>query len=194
MSARSMPAMLRVFGLAATIFFIGRAMAGEIADVMVEVEGLIDEGDPAEIWAGFDRATELFWAEAPLAFRAATLADNVAGFGQYQPRADNLFAPGDRLTVYLEPVGYGWTAIGTEFRIRFSIDIEIVSQTGGVTLAEEGFALIERLARNRSREFQATISMTLPALPAGPYQLRLTFHDDATGKSAVAEVPFQVTE
>lgn len=170
------------------------AFGQSVGDAFFAAEQMLQDGTPQELWSAFDRATELFWAEAPLSFRVATFAQSVEGYGRYVPRADSRFSAGDRLVVYLEPVGYGWTAIGEEFRIRFDLDLEVASAQRGTLLAEEDFAVIERLSRNRGREFQATVAFVIPQLPAGDYELRLTLHDAATGKSASTALGFQIAE
>lgn len=172
----------------------GAAAAGEIVDAATEAEALLVDGALGEAWEVFDRATELFWAEAPLAFRTAFLAESVAGFGEFERRETAIFSVGDRLTAYLEPVGYGWTAIGEDFRVRFAVDIEIASIQNGVIAAEADFAIVEHLGQARSREFQATIAMTIPRLPLGDYELRLTFRDAATGKVATAPISFEIAD
>jgi hypothetical protein len=172
----------------------GTAGAGEIADAAGEAETLLSVGTPAEAWEEFDRATELFWAEAPLGFRASHLAESVAGFGQFERRETSIFSVGDRLTAYLEPIGYGWTAIGEDFRVRLAVDIEIASVQNGVIAAEADFAVVEHLGQTRSREFQATIAMTIPQLPIGGYELRLTFRDAATGKVASTSIRFEIAD
>lgn len=170
------------------------ASAQDIGAAFGQAEALLAGDDPAVVWPAFDRAVELFWAEAPLAFRTVVLAETVEGYGRYQPRADNRFGAGDRLTVYVEPVGYGWTAIGAEYRIRFAIGMEISSQQRGTLVAEPDFATVERLARNRGREFEATVAFTVPALPPDLYLLALTFRDAATGKTATAAIDFEIVE
>ena len=187
--------------LAATIFaglfvpMIGvPAIAQGAGAAFLAAEQSLDEGTPQQFWSEFDRAVELFWAEAPLSFRAATLVDSSEGYGRYVLRDGVRYQPDDSLTAYLEPVGYGWTAIGDDFRIRFDLDLEITSEIAGTLLAEPGFAIVERLSQNRSREFQATIELTVPDLPTGRYQLRLTFSDAATGKSAAALFDLEIIE
>ncbi len=178
--------------LLASATMITPSRAGPVADAVAEAEALLPAGSTAAIWEEFDRATELFWADAPLAFRRALLVDSASGFGQYQPRVAAMFHAGDSLVVYLEPVGYGWTAIGDQFRIRFGVDIEIASTGNGIIIAEPGFATVERLSRTRNWEFQLTLEMTLPDLPADAYELRITLHDAATGKTAGTAIPFEV--
>ena len=189
-AARRLAALLAA-ALASTLT-VEAAQAGPIADAAAEAEALLAAGSPAEIWEQFDRATELFWAEAPLAFRRALLVESADGYGQFEPRGNAPFATGDRLIAYLEPVGFGWTALGEQYRIRFTVDVVVASVGDGVIVAEPGFAAIEHLGRARSREFEATLEMTLPDLSADHYVLRVTLHDAATGKSATTELAFEV--
>jgi len=168
------------------------AVADEIGDAFLEAEALLEAGDPDAVWDAFDRAVELFWAAAPLGFAEVRLVEAVAGYGDYMPSPDNRYRPGDQLTAYIEPVGYGWTAIGEDYRIRFRLDLVIASTIRGVVVDEEGFATVERLVRSRGREFQATVVLTVPPLPADSYEIRITFHDVATGKEAVATLGFVV--
>lgn len=168
------------------------AVAGEIGDAFLEAEAALPGDDAIATWEAFERATELYWAAAPLSFSAIVIADEVRGFGDYDPRPDNRFSAGDRFTLYVEPVGYGWTAIGDDYRIRFVLDLAITSEARGALFSEPEFAVVERRAMTRAREFQATISLTLPALPPDRYQMQLTFRDSATGKSGLAEIDFVV--
>ncbi len=168
------------------------SFAGEAADAAADAEALLRNGAPTEIWDAFDRAVELFWAEAPMSFRTVALVESVDGYGQYVLRSSDVFAAGDTLTAYLEPQGYGWTAIGDQYRIRFTVDVAITSLTGETVAAEDAFATIDRLGNARRREFEATVRLTLPALPPGAYALALTFHDAATGKAATATIAFVI--
>lgn len=186
-------AIILSIGLVSTAAVMPPAIAGEIADAArAAEEALATDGDDA--WAAFDRAVELFWAEAPLSFRRAVLVDDVAGFGDFVIRAGARYRAGDAVHVYLEPVGYGWTPIGDLFRVRFAVDVEIVAEDRGVIAAEQDFALVERVGPTRSRELEVTMTMALPGLPPGRYELRLGFRDAATGKAATASVGFEVVE
>lgn len=168
------------------------AAAGEVGDAFLEAEAALEGDDAIATWEAFERATELYWAAAPLSFNAIVIADEVRSFGDYETRPDNRFSAGDRFTLYVEPVGYGWTAIGADYRIRFVLDLAITSEARGVLFSESEFAVVERRAKTRAREFQATISLTLPTLPPDRYQMQLTFRDAATGKAAVAEIDFVI--
>ena len=103
-SRRSRFAVLAVVALGLSV---GEASAGEIADRAAEADSLIATGKPAEALSAFDKAAQAFWDASPLQFRVALLADEVSGFGAYKPHGDLPFKEGDKLTLYVEPVGFG---------------------------------------------------------------------------------------
>ncbi|MGV8839496.1 MAG: hypothetical protein ACWA6X_04235 [Bauldia sp.] len=162
----------------------GPAAAGEAADALAEAEAAAAAGDPAA-WTAFDRGVELFWAEAPLALRTAAL---VGEDGGAPPAA---YASGDVLRIALSPVGYGWTPIADAFRIRIVVAVELVTRAGVVLADIEDFATLEHTGPERTREFAATLTVTLPDLRPDDYELRLVLRDAATGKTAAAVVPFR---
>lgn len=177
---------MRIGVLAASIAAVGLpADAGEAADALAAAEAAVAAGHPAAAWTAFDRAVELFWAEAPLALRTASF---VGADGAAAPAA---YAGGDVLRVFLAPVGYGWTPIADAFRIRLVVDVELATG-GGVVLAEiAGFATLEHTGPDRTREFVATLSVTLPELRPDDYELRLDIRDAATGKTVSVTLPFR---
>jgi hypothetical protein len=171
----------------------GPASAGEVADAAAEAEARLADSPRSEAWDAFARAVDAFWAAAPLGIRTAVLAESVEGYGRYEPRADGPFASGDRLTVYLEPVGYGWIAEDGLSRIGLAVDLEIRGGEGIILASEPGFALIEQAARTRIHELQATIGVTLPTLNPGSYELRLKLRDlSPEGGEATAVFPIEI--
>lgn len=161
------------------------AIAAEAGDALTAAEALVDAGDAAAGWTAFDRAVELFWADAPLTLREAALVGPAGA-------APEAYRSGDTLTATLAPVGYGWTPIGAEFRIRIVVDVELATRSGAVIATIADFAVLERIGPDRTREFAATLSVTLPDLRPDDYELRLTLRDAATGKSAGTALSFRV--
>lgn len=168
------------------------ASAGPVADAAGEAERSLAAGASDAAIAAFDRAADAFWQALPLGFRTAVFARRANGFGDYEARADGPFRPGETVLIYLEPVGYGWTATGDGFRIRLSADLEIRTAAGIILAKAEDFAAVEQVSRAKSREFQATIGLTLPNLKPDSYELRLTVRDATTGKFANLTMPFVV--
>lgn len=167
------------------------AWAGAAADKTAEAEAHIEAGRTAEAIAAFDEAHDALWNTMPLSFRVVVLADSVSAFGKYEPANGPIHA-GDTLTIYLEPVGYGFAAAGDLQRVSFTPSIEIRTP-GGLILGKTGNA--GRLmweGRSKSREVHATLGITLPDLKPGAYELLVTIRDDANAKKASATLPFTI--
>jgi len=173
-------------GLAATLVAAaGQAAAGEAAAALGAAEAAAAAGNVAEAWTAFDRGVELFWADAPLALRTAVLT----GADGAPPPAT--YAGGDVLRVLLSPLGYGWTPIGDAFRIRIVVDVVLATRSGVVLAEIADFAVLEHTGPDRTREFAASLSVTLPELRPDDYELGLVLRDAATGKSAAVTLPFR---
>ncbi|WP_349359599.1 hypothetical protein [Stappia sp.] len=144
----------------------------------------------AEAQARFAEA----WAEAPLAIaRGLFVEGEVTGFGQYTPRPDATFAQDDTLIVYVQPVGYGYLESATGHAIRLTADFEVANASGQILAAQERFATLESDARDRQREFHATLRFRFDGLRPGAYTLTTRLSDTATGESASLDLPFTVT-
>jgi hypothetical protein len=169
------------------------AFAGPIGDKAVEAEALIASGNAAGSLAAFDAATDAFWAASPLQFRVATFADTITAFGKYAPRASSAFHAGDTVQIYLEPVGYGFAADGDGISVSFSAGVEI--RKGDVILGKtDNLGTFGWKGRTKSREVHGAVSVGLPSLGPGDYQLLLTLNDAASGKSATTTLPFTIAE
>lgn len=181
----------------ATILVLGAAtgaFAGPAADKAAEAEALLGSGDAAAAVAAFDEATDAFWSALPLEVRTAIFVDSVEAFGKYEPRAGATFRNGDTATVYLEPLGYGFVTAAGWHRAAFSTALQIRTP-GGLVLAEsDDFGTLVWAGRAKSREVPLTISVALPDLKPGDYEMALALTDDATGETATATLPFSVAE
>ncbi len=170
------------------------ASAGAIINFATDADNLLLQGKPAEALSAFDRASDAFWAASPLQFRVAVFATSVKGFGQYEPLTEASFHSGDTATVYLEPVGYGFTGDAPSYAVTLTTGIEIRT-AGGILLAKtDNFGSLTWQGRAKSHEIHAAVNVTLPTLKAGNYTLVLTLTDGATAKHASVTLPFTIVE
>lgn len=182
--------------LAAAIATAGAStvLAGPVADKATEAESLLQAGDAAAALGAFDAAADAFFTALPLQFRVALFANAVTGYGQYQPRADAPFHSAETVMIYLEPVGYGFTADGDRQRVEFTTGLEIRTPGGLILARTEDFGLLQWEGRAKDRSIHSEVSVTLPELKAGNYELDLTLTDAATSKSATVTLPFTIAE
>ncbi len=179
----------------AALALAAAAHAGPVADNATDAETRAAAGDGAGAVAAFDAAADAFFDAAPLTFRVATFADDVAGFGKYTPHADTAFKAGATATVYLEPIGYGFTRDGDGYRVDYGTALEIRTPGGLILGKTDDFGKLSWSGRGKSHEVQAVVSFPLPtALKPGDYELLLTLKDEASAKSATATLPFTIVE
>ena len=170
------------------------ADAGAITEYAADADDLLQLGKVREALDAFDRATNAFWQAAPLDFRVVTFVDSVTAFGKYTPRASADFRAGETATVYLEPIGYGFTVDQASFRMALTTGLEIRTPGGLILARSDDFGDLEWRGRTKSREVHAAIRIALPELKPGDYVVRLTLGDRATAKSATAVMPFAIVE
>jgi len=135
----------------------------------------------------------LAWVEQNLAFTSAKfIAAPAKGYGSYQPLQNNEFAPGTPLTVYAEPVGYGFKQQNSQYHIDLSVDFELRNTTGQVLASQDGFAVLHAASFNQVREYQSSLSFDLKGLQEGEYVLKVRFNDNNSEKSGAFELPFKM--
>lgn len=133
------------------------------------------------------------WASAPLAFTAADFAQAPArGFGKYVPRGSAVFAPGETMTVYVQPVGYGFTSSDAGLSYDIQASYRLIMPSGQVLAAEDKFASIQGTSRSEDRQAFTSLTFTFEGLPEGAYSLETTFADAASGKQGIITLPFEI--
>lgn len=177
--------MLRFLGPAAILVLavVPPAAAGDVADLAREAEGLLAADEPATAFDAMDAAVDAFWRAAPLIIVDA----------RFDPEDDSAtFAPAARVGIHLRPLGYGFDEIDGNFRISLDTDVEIRSPGGLILAKSEDFTKLEWTGPARNRAFTGRISIDMPDLKPGNYELRLTINDTATQKTANITLPFSV--
>lgn len=180
---------------ALTIAVAWPAGAGEVATAASRAEQLAASGDAQGAVAALDEATDALWRELPLTLRKALFAEtgSIKAFGKYTPRA-SAFRPGETATIYLEPVGYGFAGSDEAVAINLETGLEIRSPGGIVYARAPAFGELTWQGRARSREIHANVSVALPDLSPGDYEMVVTVTDRTTGKAAETTLPFAIAD
>jgi len=166
------------------------AAAGPIADAGQRAEQLHGEGKTVEALDALNQAIDAIWVDAPLAFRRVTLVEDAEGAAV--ERADRTFRPDEKLSVQVEPIGFGYGDAGGVTRIGFKGDLAIENATGQIlTEARDLFDVSVESAPKR-REFGMTLSFPVPYIRPGEYVARFTIRDQNSPKTGSFEVPFTV--
>lgn len=164
------------------------ALAGPALDAAQRAEALAAEGKVVEAFTALGEGVDALWRAVPLSFRSVAVVESASGFGIYQERPASAFRPDDKLTVYVEPVGYGYGAD----QIGFSADLALENDTGQVlTEAKDAFS-VSAPAPEGKREFFMTFSFSVPFVRPGQYTAIFTVRDQNSDKTGSFEVPFEI--
>ena len=135
------------------------------------------------------------WDAAPLTFRKTLFATAIEAFGVYTAKTGSVFAAGEPIVVYAEPVGYGYiTTPEGKNSFGFDFDLVVKTDTGEIVAGKDGFAHFELVSNARNREFLVSLTLTLNEAPAGNYVLEYLAHDIASEETATISMPFSISE
>ena len=184
-----------LLGMLLAASFAVPAAAADLVAKATEAQTLADQGKFIEAIAALDAATDLLWEQTPLTFRRALwVAGPPTGFGAYNPRETNIYAAGDQMIIYAEPVGFGWSKTGDIWQMNMAADLAIKSKAGEVLLTQQDFQKLSIGSRLRNREFMTTLTLTLTGIPPGEYIADTTLRDQVSGKTGTMSLPFVIKE
>ena len=178
----------------ALLFGLRGVAAGEIADLARDAEAKLQAGQNVPAIENLRQALRLAHDQGGLAFRKAVFVTEAPqGFGLYKERASNVFNQGEPLIAYIEPVGIGWAKQdGGNFHSLLTVDFEIRSPTKEILTGKRDFGQFEFLSHEQNTEVMTHLTLNLTGAPAGKYVLGVVYHDKTTGKSAGADLPFEI--
>ncbi|MBN9669070.1 hypothetical protein [Roseibium aggregatum] len=140
--------------------------------------------------AAYDRA----WETAGLGFATATLTEKASsGYGEYVPRETAAYTDGETLSIYAEPVGYGFAENDGLYSYKLTASYKLLNLSGQVLAEQDNFAEFTGSGRSKMRELSAALTFEFSGLHAGDYRLETSFTDEITGKSAGFTLPFTVS-
>jgi hypothetical protein len=186
---------IKAAGVTALLVLVWPALAaaGPIVDAATRAEALQADGKTVEALDALDEAVDVVWSTGPLAFRTVAVVDSASAFGVYEERADRTFRPDEMLTVYVEPVGFGYGAgedgAGT---IAFTADLALENATGQILSETNDVFSLSAPGAPGKREFYMALTFTVPFLRPGEYTAAFTVHDQNSDKTGRFEVPFTI--
>lgn len=185
---------IKAAGLTAVLFFTWSsfAAAGPVVDAATRAEALQADGDAVGALNALNDAVGIVWDASPLAFRKVAVVDGASGYGIYEMRGDTTFRPDEKLTVYVEPVGFGYGSSDGAASIGFTADLAIENATGQVLSETDDVFSLSTPSAPGKREFYMSLSFTVPYLRPGDYNAIFTVHDQNSDKTGTFEVPFSI--
>ncbi|GJE60524.1 hypothetical protein [Methylobacterium trifolii] len=141
-----------------------------------------------------ERATADLWARLPYGTRHAMFVTRKAEmYGDYEARPSNVFASGEKLLTYVEPVGYAWKPVGSDtYRFGVTVDFEVLSKDGKVLGGQKALLNQDLSSHYKNREFFLSIAMSLDGISPGDYVLAYTLRDNGGSANTRFEQPFTI--
>lgn len=133
--------------------------------------------------AELDRA----WEAEAFGLRNAMLVETIEGLGQYSAREGGAYQVGDTVTIYAEPVAYGYRNTDGEYSIEIDASISLSTPTGQNLGSLSGLESVRKASRNKIRDIHVATVLTVPELPAGSYEITFTL-DDLVGGQTTSRV------
>jgi len=139
-------------------------------------------------------ALELFWQRTPLLLRNVQFVksdDN--SYGIYEPRDNNSFASGERLYLYLEPIGYAFKKNPKGYyEFGFTADFTLEDDKGNELASQKGFADLSFNSWHHNTEVALTFTYTFTGFDKGKYKVITNVSDANSSKSATVDKWFYV--
>ncbi len=169
--------------------------AGEIEDLGRKAEKQANAGQHLEAVETLRRAYNVLTAKGPLVLRRVQfITEPPQGMGIYQPRASNVFRPGEPLIVYAEPVGLAWKTEGAINRAQVATDFAVRTSDGKILGGQREFGKFEFNSREHNHDIMTHLTITINGAPPASYVLMTTYRDLVSGKSATLELPFEIRQ
>lgn len=161
------------------------AVAGTVTEKAAEIETLMAVPDSKGAIDAANALLATVWdSMAEIGIHQTVLVtEPAAGFGIYNPRANEKYKVGEPIMIYAEPFGFGYGAAGEGlYSIAFAVDLKVMTEAGEVLGEMPDLASLELTTRYQNREFQANLTYTLDGVPPGRYVLETTLRDKNSTK------------
>ena len=171
----------------------GVACAEELTDLAKQADSEAKAGKNLEAYDTMRKATLQVWNAGPFLFhKALFVTGSPNGFGIYDPRPDNVFKQGEKLVIYVEPVGFTWEPKDGLNHAQIVADLVLKDGEGTVVGQQEGFGTFTFDSREENMEVMSALTIDFTEAPPGKYAAELKFTDKVGGKTASFELPFEI--
>lgn len=188
-------AIILAFAVAASVGLGGTAGAETLTDLAKQAESNAKDGKNLEAYDAMRKAARQVWDSGPLLFRKAIFVTKAPdGFGIYDARPDAVFKPGEKLFIYVEPVGFTWEEKDGLNHAQLVADLVLKDGEGTVVGEQEGFGTFTFDSREENMEVITSLTIDFTEAPVGKYAAELKFTDTLGDKSASFELPFEIKE
>jgi hypothetical protein len=113
------------------------------------------------------------------------------GYGIYEEHKSNVFKPGEKIALYIEPIGFTHRPITgttnkseTLYLSNFTADVIISDKAGKVLGGVQNLPVSEILSHHKNNEISLTVSLTQSnPFPVGDYMVKYLIRDVPSGNT-----------
>jgi hypothetical protein len=125
------------------------------------------------------------------AFNTFVVPGSSHGYGIYEEHKSNVFKPGEKIALYIEPVGFTHKPISgttnkseTLYLSNFTADVVISDKAGKVLGGVQNLPVSEILSHHKNNEISLTVSLTQSnPFPVGDYMVKYLIRDVPSGNT-----------
>ncbi len=179
-----MKRLVMIMALTASLSLAAMALAsGPVAQLLQQSQAAYEEGKSDKSVILMLEAVEFLWQDAGIWIaQAELLAKPGAGFGIYEPRAGNVYAPGEPILLYVEPMGFKHKKLSDgRYTFGVSVDFMVKAPDGRILAGKKNLKRFTMTSRRPNREFFLNLTYTLTGAPPGDYVLETVLHDLVDG-------------
>jgi hypothetical protein len=135
------------------------------------------------------QALDLIWEQAPMWVGTATLVSTKSqGYGDYEPRKNNVYAHNEPIMLYVEPMGFRHRQT-EEGKWQFGVEVDfIVKQPDGKVLGgQTGVLRLVKETRNKTKELSISLTYSITGAPPGKYIIETVLRDVITKQTTSLE-------
>jgi len=182
-----------LFTVAAIVGAASSAQAQSATELAKRAQSEAKDGKNLEAYNTMRAAALKIWNAGPLLFRQALFVKVApTGYGIYDPRPDNVFKPGEKLFIYVEPVGFTWKPQNGLNRAELVSDLILKDSEGAVLGEQQAFGTFTFDSRDENMEVMTALTIDFTEAPEGKYLAEVKFTDKLGDKSASFELPFEI--
>ncbi|MBW2309242.1 MAG: hypothetical protein JRG73_20155 [Deltaproteobacteria bacterium] len=161
------------------------APGANIPRLLKEARVLYERGDYFESYLKLGEASFDVWTKCPLILNNVQfVVDEPDGFGIYTPRANAIFKQGEKIRIYMEPVGFTIKDRGEFKELSLSTDFNILDTEGNVLAGKRDFGRWTMKSRAYNTQFMLKLNYSLTGAPPGRYKIETVVKDNFSAKRA----------
>jgi hypothetical protein len=117
-------------------------------------------------------------------FDTFVVPGTVSGYGVYEAHNSSSFKPGEKISLYIEPVGFSYKPVQSLYLMNFTADLLVSNRTGHVLAGFQDLPISTIMSHYKNKELILTVGLTQSnPFPPGDYVLKYIIHDVVSGNS-----------